>query len=139
MALEGRVTQHHRWLLTLLRNQLEFLEKQIADLDLRIQDCMCQYQKAIGTPFYESFAVQMSGTRICEQLRHFGLLNQLLNKRTPSRSSSASASDWIYIRLADSQHSPVPISSKKWTGSPVRLRTSDPVVNSKTPALRAGQ
>jgi transposase len=47
MALEGRVTQHHRWLLTLLRNQLEFLEKQIADLDIRIQDCMCQYQKAV--------------------------------------------------------------------------------------------
>jgi transposase len=47
LALEGRVTQHHRWLLTLLRNQLEFLEKQIADLDIRIQDCMCQYQKAM--------------------------------------------------------------------------------------------
>jgi hypothetical protein len=28
-------------------NQLEFLEKQIADLDIRIQDCMCQYQKAV--------------------------------------------------------------------------------------------
>jgi len=47
LALEGRVTQHHRWLLTLLRNQLEFLEKQIADLDIKIQDCMCQYQKAL--------------------------------------------------------------------------------------------
>ena len=47
MALEGRITQHHRWLLTLLRNQLEFLEKQIADLDIRIQDCLCQYQKAV--------------------------------------------------------------------------------------------
>lgn len=47
MALEGRMTQHHRWMLTLLREQLEFLEKQIAHLDTRIQDHLCQYQKAV--------------------------------------------------------------------------------------------
>jgi transposase len=47
MALEGRVRRHHRWLLTLLRNKLECLENQIADLDIRIQDRMCQYQKAV--------------------------------------------------------------------------------------------
>lgn len=46
LALEGRMTQHHRWMLVLLRDQLEFLEKQMADLDKRIQDRMCQYQQA---------------------------------------------------------------------------------------------
>jgi hypothetical protein len=47
MALEGRMTQHHRWMLTLLREQLEFLEKQIAHLDTRIQDHLGQYRKAV--------------------------------------------------------------------------------------------
>jgi transposase len=46
LALEGRLTQHHRWMLMLLRDELEFLEKQIANLDTRIQDRTCQYQKA---------------------------------------------------------------------------------------------
>lgn len=46
LALEGRMTQHHRWMLMLLRDELEFLEKQMANLDTRIQDRMCQYQKA---------------------------------------------------------------------------------------------
>jgi transposase len=40
------MTQHHRWMLMLLRDELEFLEKQIANLDARIRDRMCQYQKA---------------------------------------------------------------------------------------------
>jgi transposase len=47
LALEGRLTQHHRWMLKLLRDQLEFLEGQIAELDTRIQDRMVQYQKAV--------------------------------------------------------------------------------------------
>ena len=38
LALEGRMTSHHRWLLRLQRDQLEFLERQIAELDVRIQD-----------------------------------------------------------------------------------------------------
>src|SRR5579863_3098224 len=45
------------------------------------------------------------------------------------RCSSSGASDWIYILLADSQHSPVPLCSKERTGSPVGIRTYDPVVN----------
>src|SRR5215813_3404563 len=38
LALEGRRTSHHRWMLRLQREQLEFLERQIEELDIRIQD-----------------------------------------------------------------------------------------------------
>src|SRR3954468_15252499 len=40
------------------------------------------------------------------------------------------ASDWIYILLADSQRSPVSVMFDERFGSPVRIRTYDPVVNS---------
>ena len=40
------------------------------------------------------------------------------------------ASDWIYILLADSQRSPVCVMFEKRFGSPVRMRTCNPVVNS---------
>jgi hypothetical protein len=40
-----------------------------------------------------------------------------------------SASDWIYILLADSQRSPVVLMFEKRTGSPLRFRTCDPSVN----------
>src|SRR3982751_5419508 len=33
LALEGRMSEHHRWVLRLQRKQLEFLEAQIAKLD----------------------------------------------------------------------------------------------------------
>ena len=46
-ALEGRMTDHHRWMLRLQREQLEFLEAQIAKLDAKIQEHMSDYQKAV--------------------------------------------------------------------------------------------
>jgi transposase len=46
-ALEGRMTDHHRWMLHLQREQLEFLEAQIAKLDAKIQEHMSDYQKAV--------------------------------------------------------------------------------------------
>ena len=45
-ALEGRMTDHHRWMLRRQREQLEFLEAQIAKLDAKIQELMSDYQKA---------------------------------------------------------------------------------------------
>jgi len=45
LALEGRMTEHHRWMLRLQREQLEFLEAQIANLDARIQEHMNDLQR----------------------------------------------------------------------------------------------
>jgi len=47
LALEGRMTEHHRWMLQLQREQLEFLEAQIAKLDAKIQEKMQTYQEAV--------------------------------------------------------------------------------------------
>jgi transposase len=47
LALDGRMTAHHRWMLKLQREQLEFLERQIAELDVRIQDHTRGYQQAV--------------------------------------------------------------------------------------------
>jgi transposase len=47
LALEGRMNQHHRWMLRHLRDQLEFLEKQIANLDAKIQEQTNAYHDAI--------------------------------------------------------------------------------------------
>jgi transposase len=47
LALEGRMTEHHRWMLRLQREQLEFLEAQIAKLDVKIQEHMSDYQRAV--------------------------------------------------------------------------------------------
>src|SRR2546421_338593 len=47
------------------------------------------------------------------------------------RASLRRASDWIYIRLADSQRSPASVMFEKQSGSPVPLRTYDPLVRSK--------
>ena len=47
LALEGRMTSHHRWMLRLQREQLEFLEGQIAELDIRIQEHTRGYQQAV--------------------------------------------------------------------------------------------
>ena len=41
------MTSHHRWLLRLQRDQLEFLERQIAELDVRIQDQIRDGQWAV--------------------------------------------------------------------------------------------
>lgn len=46
LALEGRMTEHHRWML-LQREQLEFLEAQIAKLDTKILEHMSDYQTAV--------------------------------------------------------------------------------------------
>jgi transposase len=46
LALEGRMTEHHRGMLRLQREQLEFLETQIAKLDARIQQEMQVNQEA---------------------------------------------------------------------------------------------
>ena len=45
LALEGRLTEHHRWMLRLQREQLEFLEAQIAKLDANIQEHMGRLPK----------------------------------------------------------------------------------------------
>jgi transposase len=47
LALEGRMSEHHRWLLRLQREQLEFLETQVAKLETKIQDKMQAYQEAV--------------------------------------------------------------------------------------------
>jgi transposase len=48
LALEGRITEHHRWMLRLLHEQLEFLEAQIAKLEAKIQDQLSDSQEAIA-------------------------------------------------------------------------------------------
>jgi transposase len=48
LALEGRMTEHHRWMLRVLHEQLVFLEAQIAKLDAKIQDQVGDYQEAVG-------------------------------------------------------------------------------------------
>jgi transposase len=47
LALEGRMTEHHRWMLRLQREQLEFLEAQIVKLETKIQEEMQSYQEAV--------------------------------------------------------------------------------------------
>jgi transposase len=47
LALEGRMTEHHRWMLRVLHEQLVFLEAQIAKLEAKIQDPVGDYQEAI--------------------------------------------------------------------------------------------
>jgi transposase len=47
LALEGRMSEHHRWLLRLQREQLEFLETQVAKLETKIQEKMQAYQEAV--------------------------------------------------------------------------------------------
>jgi transposase len=48
LALEGRMTEHHRWMLRLLQEQLEFLEAQITKLETKIQEQLHDYQEAIA-------------------------------------------------------------------------------------------
>ena len=47
LALEGRLTDHHRWMLRLLWDQLEFLETQLTKVDAQIQVHVQEYQEAI--------------------------------------------------------------------------------------------
>ena len=48
LALEGRLTDHHRWLLRVLWDQLEFLEAQLTKVDAQIQLHVQEYQAAIA-------------------------------------------------------------------------------------------
>src|SRR5215813_7220563 len=48
LALEGRMTEHHRWMLQVLQEQLEFLEAQITKLETKIQEQLGDYQEAIA-------------------------------------------------------------------------------------------
>jgi transposase len=47
LALQGRMTDHHRWMLRVLWDQLEFLEAQLAKLDAQIQEQLGEYQEAL--------------------------------------------------------------------------------------------
>jgi len=47
LALQGRMTDHHRWMLRVLWDQLEFLEAQLAKLDVQIQEQIGEYQEAL--------------------------------------------------------------------------------------------
>jgi transposase len=47
LALEGRLTEHHRWLLRVLWDQLEFLEAQLTKVDAQIQVHVQEYQEAL--------------------------------------------------------------------------------------------
>jgi transposase len=48
LALEGRMTEHHRWMLRVLPAQLVFVEAQIIKLEATIQDQLSDYQEAIA-------------------------------------------------------------------------------------------
>jgi transposase len=48
LALEGRMTEHQRWRLRVLQEQLEFLEAQIAKLEAKIQNQLSDYQEAVA-------------------------------------------------------------------------------------------
>jgi transposase len=47
LALEGRLTDHHRWMLRVLWDQLEFLEAQLTKVDAQIQVHVQEYQESI--------------------------------------------------------------------------------------------
>jgi len=48
LALEGRLTDHHRWMLRVLWDQLEFLEAQLTKVDAQIQGHVQEYQEALA-------------------------------------------------------------------------------------------
>jgi hypothetical protein len=48
LALEGRTTEHHRWMLRVLHEQLVFVEAQIIKLEAKIQAQVRDYQEAIA-------------------------------------------------------------------------------------------
>jgi transposase len=48
LALQGRMTDHHRWMLRVLWEQLEFLEAQIAKVDAQIHEQVRPYEDAIA-------------------------------------------------------------------------------------------
>jgi transposase len=48
LALEGRMTEPHRWMLRVLHEQFVFLEVQIAKLKAKIQDQLSDSQEAVA-------------------------------------------------------------------------------------------
>jgi transposase len=48
LALQGRMTDHHRWMLRVLWEQLEFLEAQIAKLNVQIHEQVHTHEDAIA-------------------------------------------------------------------------------------------
>ena len=48
LALEGRMTEHHRWMLRVLYEQLVFVEAQITKLEAKIQEQLSDYQEAVA-------------------------------------------------------------------------------------------
>jgi len=48
LALQGRIRDHHRFLLRQLLEELRFVEEKIDELELRIQRCMLPYQHVIS-------------------------------------------------------------------------------------------
>jgi transposase len=48
LALDGRMTEHHRWLLRVLHEQLVFVEAQITKLEAKIHEQPSDYQEAIA-------------------------------------------------------------------------------------------
>jgi transposase len=91
LALEGRMSEHHRRVLRLQREQLEFLEAQIAKLDAKIQEKTKAYQEAgdlcTTIPGIEAVAAAKSDRRDgCEHgsvslRRTFGQLGRSLPRK----------------------------------------------------------
>jgi len=81
LALEGRMTQHHRWMLQHLRDQLEFLEKQISKLDAKIREHTKAYEDAIRLcttiPGIEDVAAANLIAEIGVNMEQFGSAPQL--------------------------------------------------------------
>jgi len=48
LALQGRIRDHHCFLLRQLLDELKFTEEKISQLEQRIQNCMCPHQRAIA-------------------------------------------------------------------------------------------
>jgi transposase len=44
-ALNGRITEHHRFLLRLHLDDIAFLAEQVAEIDEQIQKCMIPFRK----------------------------------------------------------------------------------------------
>jgi transposase len=59
-ALNGKIMEHHRFLLKQSMKHIRFLEEQIADLEARIEECLQPYQQVydclMSVPFFDQTA-----------------------------------------------------------------------------------
>lgn len=59
-ALDGRITEHHQFLLTQCMQHIQFLEGQIAEIEERITECLRPYQEVydclMSIPFFDQAA-----------------------------------------------------------------------------------